>query len=76
MGWTDAVARYVRVLCAAELVNASPTALSEARQMEDRLGLSPMSLLRLRWAIVDDEGAEAPAAGVLDIRERLRAVED
>jgi hypothetical protein len=76
LGWTDAVARYARVLMAAELPDAHPLKLSEARQLEDRLGLSPLALLRLRWEIVDGEGAaETSNSEVLDIRERLKAVE-
>lgn len=76
LGWADAVARYARVLVAAEAVDAAPTMLSEARQLEDRLGLSPLALLRLRWEIVDsEEGGEKGASEVLDIRERLKAVD-
>jgi hypothetical protein len=35
--------------------------LGEVRQLEDRLGLSPMSMLRMRWAIVAEDDSE-PAA--------------
>lgn len=56
-GWTRMVARYCVVLTMAE-VTMSTALLSEARQLEDRLGLSPMSLLRLRWEIVADEVTE------------------
>jgi hypothetical protein len=70
--WADAVARYVLILTMANLCD--PKMLAEARQMEDRLGLNPLALLRLRWEIVDEEEArERPQ--VVDIRERLRAVE-
>lgn len=70
--WTDAVARYVRVQVVAEKPKAPFIALAEARQMEDRLGLSPLSLLRLRWEIVDEEPAEVDLQ-VVDVRQRLGA---
>lgn len=62
----------------ADQINA--TALSELRQLEDRLGLSPMARHRLRWEIVEDEvdaqrqakQSAAPAAR----RARLRVVAD
>lgn len=54
LGWTRAVARYVRVLVEAEKPDASAAMLGEVRQMEDRLGLSPMAMLRLRWTIGDE----------------------
>jgi hypothetical protein len=58
-GHERVVARYCRVLVQAEKTTASAAVLAEVRQMEDRLGLSAMSMLRLKWEIVDDA---APAA--------------
>jgi hypothetical protein len=59
LGWTRTVARYAFVLGLCENPDTlSAALLSEARQMEDRLGLSPMSMLRLRWEIVADEVGE------------------
>jgi hypothetical protein len=75
LDWVDAVARYARVLTVAEKRGAPYPAMAEARQLEDRLGLSPMALLRLRWAIVDEDAGEQPELEVVDIRERLKAVE-
>lgn len=43
------VARYAAILPAAEA--GERYAMSEVRQMEDRLGLTPMSMLRLRWEV-------------------------
>lgn len=62
LGWTRVVARYAVVLgmCEAEL--APITAFSEARQMEDKLGLTPMSMKRLGWDITSDEVAEQRAS--------------
>jgi hypothetical protein len=73
------VARYCIVLAASEQPGASGAILAEVRQMEDRLGLSPMALLRLRWTIVDDEVLEAEQARTApqptgSTRSRLRVV--
>ncbi len=74
------VARYLRVMRAAEdalsegEVNAA--ALGEVRQLEDRLGLTPMARLRLRWEIDDsDDVAAARAATGSRPRRRLKAVD-
>ena len=75
LGWVDTVARYARVLAVAERRNAHPVMLAEARQLEDRLGLNPMAMLRLRWEVTDEDATDQPDLAVLDIRERLSAVE-
>ena len=49
LGWVRTVARYVRILVEAELPGASPALRIEARQLEDRLGLSPKAMMALRW---------------------------
>lgn len=54
LGWTRVVARYACLLGTVEhpadgKVNAA--LLAEVRQMEDRLGLSPMAMRRLQWEI-------------------------
>ena len=49
--------------------------LGEVRQLEDRLGLTPMALLRLRWEISADELQEARAAAPKPSRARLKAVD-
>ena len=56
-GWQRFVARYVRVVLYAER-SLDKSALAEARQMEDRLGLNPLALVRLEWEISTDEVAE------------------
>lgn len=58
LGYERVVARYVRVLIKAE-TKLLGMHLSDARQLEDRLGLTPMAMLRLRWEIAPDEIAEA-----------------
>ncbi|SBT64234.1 hypothetical protein GA0070622_1204 [Micromonospora sediminicola] len=53
--WTRDVAQYVRHKVLAELGDLA--AAKEARQWSDRLGLSPMAMLRLRWEVTVDETA-------------------
>lgn len=82
-GTVRVVARYVRLSCRAEGVAAGKSSLADAqvlgevRQLEDRLGLSPMAMLRLRWEVVADEVAEARAGatGIAPAERRIRAVE-
>lgn len=75
------VARYLRVMRAAEesLASGDPSAalLSEVRQLEDRLGLTPMARLRLRWEIdgTDDVAAARAAKKPPASRRRLKAVD-
>lgn len=73
LGWVRTVARYVRLAVQAEKPKASAAVCAEVRQMEDRLGLTPMSLLRLRWEISADELAEERAAR--QAPRRLKAVD-
>lgn len=53
----DEETMVVRVTLAGALVSA--TLLAEMRQLEDRLGLSPMARRRLQWEIADDVAGEA-----------------
>jgi hypothetical protein len=55
LGYGRVVARYALLLVAAEKPDASAALLTEVRQLEDRLGLTPMAMKRLEWAISDDE---------------------
>lgn len=71
-GWTRAVARYVRDLLEAEERRAPVQLKSEARQHEDRLGLNPLAMLRLRWEIGGTEEAKTEAGAKVT---NLRAVE-
>lgn len=56
LGWTREVAQYVRWKAHAELGDLD--ASKEARQLGDRLGLTPLAMLRLRWEVAPDEVAE------------------
>lgn len=78
---TFVVARYIRALSVIEhneSVNVATTNLhAEVRQLEDRLGLSPLSLVRLRWEIVDEQTGQAvdmKVASKAAVR-RLRAID-
>ncbi|MGW6739713.1 hypothetical protein ACWGDX_03020 [Streptomyces sp. NPDC055025] len=55
VGWSREPAQYVRWKVLGELGDLD--AAREARQLADRLGLTPLALLRLRWEIVDEEPA-------------------
>lgn len=74
LGYTRSVARYVQLLLAAEKPDASAAVLSEVRQMEDRLGLNPLALLRLRWQI-DEPGDVVPLRAASGGQRRIRAVD-
>ena len=64
LGWTRVVARYASLVLVCEGPDVTAALLSEVRQLEDRLGLSPMALKRLQWEIdpvapvvAEDDGA-------------------
>jgi hypothetical protein len=77
LGWLRDVAQYVRHKAKGELGDLD--AAKEARQWSDRLGLSPLAMLRLRWAIVEDEvGArrdEKEQGEARSAKPRLRVVD-
>lgn len=73
LGWLRIVARYCRVAIVAESLDKD--AMSEARQLEDRLGLTPKAMRMLMWQIAPDEVAEKRAeAPVPTARGRIKAV--
>jgi hypothetical protein len=71
VGYPEGIATYVRLSRRAE-VKPTGALLGELRQTEDRWGLNPLALLRLRWVITEDEAIEAAEPNVLSIRERLK----
>uniref|UniRef100_UPI0018FE1997 hypothetical protein n=1 Tax=Streptomyces xylophagus TaxID=285514 RepID=UPI0018FE1997 len=75
LGWTRDVAQYVRHKVLAELGDLDSA--KEARQWSDRLGLSPMAMLRLRWEVVANEVAEKreEKTAATAPRRRLRVVD-
>jgi len=75
LGWTRSVARYCRVVIQAERLD-SPIALgAEARQFEDRLGLSPMAMRRLAWKVDDRDELEEKRPPVASKTRRVKAVD-
>lgn len=74
IGCVDVVARYARLLVEAERVSAKAAILGEVRQLEDRLGLTPVAMARLRWTIADQGPAEVIA--ITSLRDRMDAVGD
>jgi len=72
LGWLRDVAQYTRHKVMAELGDMDSA--REARQWSDRLGLSPMSMLRLRWQVVVDEVAEKREQKSAGARGRIKAV--
>ncbi|MDX3455053.1 hypothetical protein PV396_24450 [Streptomyces sp. ME02-8801-2C] len=78
LSWTREVAQYVRWKSRAEAGDLD--AAKEARQLADRLGLTPLSMLRLRWEVGTDEVAETRQARAArtqqsSTRRRLRVVD-
>jgi hypothetical protein len=76
LGWLRDVAQYVRHKVLAELGDLDSA--REARQWSDRLGLSPMAMLRLRWEVVADEFSqrrEEKKAPATPSRRRLKVVD-
>lgn len=82
--WTRDVALYARLKVQAEYGDLD--AAKESRQMGDRLGLTPLAMLRLRWEIVEDQvgqqrqrntttARKSAAAGASARKQGLRAVD-
>lgn len=65
LGMTRTVARYVRAMVRSEAADAPASLMAEARQLEDRLGLTPMAMLRLWWEISDDDAVAEPSLVVV-----------
>lgn len=66
LGWVRTVARYARITIAAERPKAIAAVMSEARQLEDRLGLNPKAMRSLGWEITTDEST-GPTDDVVDL---------
>jgi hypothetical protein len=71
--WTRTVAQYVRWQVIGEAGDLK--ASQEARHLNDRLGLNPVAMQRLRWTVVVDELAERKkTSAATPARKRVRAV--
>jgi hypothetical protein len=78
LGWLRDVAQYVRHKTFGELGDLDHA--KEARQWSDRLGLTPMAMLRLRWEVSADETAarrteRAEVKRPVSTRRRLKVVD-
>lgn len=73
LGWLRTVGRYCRIMVEAEARGAHATVRAEARQLEDKLGLTPKSMRLLLWEVVVDEMAEKREEPT-SVRGRLKAV--
>lgn len=71
LGWTRVVARYASIVLACDKPDVPASLLGEARQLEDRLGLSPMAMKRLQWEIGPPALAEVAAnvSNIADYRD-------
>lgn len=78
LGWTRVVGRYARLVLQSETREATAALLGEVRQMEDRLGLTPMSMKRLQWEVgevpTQATGGGKASVSVLDEYRDLYAV--
>ena len=72
--WIRTVARYCRVMVAAETRGASASLLAQTAVLEDRLGLTPKAMRMLLWEIAADEVAQKREAGPASARSRVKAV--
>ena len=70
LGWTRIVARYARVAIMAEMAVGGAQVMSECRQLEDRLGLSPMAMKRLQWHV--DESEQVPVLASVTMPDRWK----
>jgi hypothetical protein len=78
LGWTREVAQYVRWKVKAELGDLD--ASKESRLLGDRLGLTPLAMLRLRWEVSADELGEqrqerSARSAPKSARQRLKVVD-
>ena len=69
------IARYVMVTCLAEETQQAGL-LTEVRQMEDRLGLTPLSLQKLQWKIEHREEQPADTSQTEESKERWAQILD
>lgn len=73
LGWLRDVAQYVRFKVLGELGELD--AAKEARQWSDRLGLTPLAMLRLRWVVAVDEVAARRAERAAAVQAATPAAE-
>lgn len=73
--WTRFVARYCRIMVEAERPRSKAQTRAEARNMEDKLGLTPKAMKLLMWEVVGDEvAAQRQQSNAASARSRIKAV--
>lgn len=71
--WTRVIARYAITAVAAERLDR--VSMAEARQLEDKLGLTPKAMRLLLWEVVEDELSDVrDQAAATNARERFKAI--
>lgn len=74
-GFEYPVARLAVLTVAAMDPEAPSAVLTEVRQMEDRLGLNPAAMQRLRWKLADEEIEDAEVVPIAAKPRRVKAVD-
>ncbi len=74
MEWTRTVARYCRLMVAAESIEATAAIHAQTTALEDRLGLTPKAMRLLLWEVSSDEVADKRATKATSARGRIKAV--
>ena len=69
------IARYVMITCLAEQTQQAGL-LTEVRQMEDRLGLTPVSLRKLQWSIEHQDSQPVDTSRSEESKERWAQILD
>ena len=69
------IARYVMVTCLAEETQQAGL-LTEVRQLEDRLGLTPLSLQKLQWKIEHHDNQPVDTSQTEESKERWAQILD
>jgi hypothetical protein len=72
--WTREIAQYTRWATLGE--SGDMDAAKEARQLADRLGLTPLALARLRWEIVDTATDTSGPATITALGSRRRRLSE
>lgn len=72
LGWLRVVARYCKCLELVEGDMPSAAMLAQVSAMEDKLGLTPLAMLRLRWEVSTDPATASEPAPVVALAPRRK----
>ena len=73
IGCVRLVARYCRMMVAAEAPDATAALLAQVTALEDRLGLTPKAMRLMLWQVAEAEVVNLPVPS--SARTRMRAVD-